>query len=66
MYLLSQMASYLFLSFLLGVAVGYPLWRAWGEKEFIAKFQAAEMRLAHHLANWQKRTAEGGDGGQSG
>ncbi len=66
MYLLSQMASYMFLSFLLGVAVGYVLWRAWGEKEVVAKFQAAELRLAHHLANWQKRAGEGGESGPLG
>lgn len=54
MFLLSQMASYLFLSFLLGVGVGYALWRALGQREIVAKYQAAELRLAQHLANWQK------------
>ena len=54
MYLLSQLASYLFLTFLLGVGVGYSLWRTWGEREVVAKFNAAEMRLAAHLARWEK------------
>ena len=57
MYLLSQLASYLFLTFLLGVGVGYGLWRTWGEREVVAKFNAAEMRLAAHLARWEKTAA---------
>ena len=54
MYLLSQLTLYLFLTFLLGVGVGYALWRTWGEREAVAKFNAAEMRLAAHLARWEK------------
>lgn len=50
MYLFSQLASYLFITFLTGVGVGYALWRTWGESEVIAKFNAAERRLAAHLA----------------
>lgn len=50
MYLFAQLAFYLFLTFLLGVGVGYTLWRAWGEREAVAKFNAAEMKLASHLA----------------
>lgn len=57
MYLLSQLASYLFLTFLLGVGVGYGLWRTWGQREVVAKFNAAEMRLAAHLARWEKTAA---------
>jgi hypothetical protein len=54
MYLLSQLAFYLFLTFLLGVGVGYTLWRTWGERESVAKYTAAEMRLAQYLARWEK------------
>jgi hypothetical protein len=54
MYLLSQLAFYLFLTFLLGVGVGYSLWRTWGERESIAKYTAAELRLAQYLARWEK------------
>lgn len=54
MYLLSQLVSYLFLAFLLGVGVGYALWRTWGEREAVAKFSAAEMRLASHFARWEQ------------
>ncbi len=54
MYLLSQLVSYLFLAFLLGVGVGYALWRTWGEREAVAKFNAAEMRLASHFARWEQ------------
>lgn len=54
MYLFSQLAFYLLASFLLGVGVGYTLWRAWGEREVVAKFHAAEMRLAAHLARWEE------------
>lgn len=57
MYLISQLAAYLFVSFLLGVGVGYALWRAWGERETVAKFHAAEMRLAEHLARWEETTS---------
>lgn len=64
MYLLSQIASYLFLTFLLGVGVGYALWRVWGEREVVAKFNAAEMRLAAHLARLERSTF--GDGGHHG
>ena len=54
MYLISQLAAYLFLTFMLGVGVGYTLWRTWGQREVVAKFNAAEMRLAAHLARWEK------------
>ena len=54
MYLFSQLASYLFIAFLCGIGVGYALWRTWGEREVIAKFNAAEMRLAAHLARREK------------
>jgi hypothetical protein len=57
MYLFAQLAAYLFLMFLLGVAVGYALWRAWGEREIVEKYNAAEMRLAAHLARWEKSHA---------
>ncbi len=70
MYLFSQLASYLFVTFLLGVGVGYSLWRTWGEREALAKFNAAEMRLAAHLArreNAAPHTNTGGrDVGQNG
>jgi hypothetical protein len=75
MYLFSQLASYLFVTFLLGVGVGYTLWRTWGEREILAKFNAAEMRLAAHLArrenaaphtNAGHTNAGGRDGGQNG
>lgn len=59
MYLVSQLASYMFLTFLLGVGVGYALWRAWGEREVIAKFNAAEMQLAKYLSDWEKTSAPG-------
>lgn len=58
MYLFAQLASYLFATFLLGVGVGYALWRAWGEREVIAKYNAAEMRLAAHLARWEKAQSQ--------
>ena len=54
MYLFAQMASYLFITFLLGVGAGYALWRMLGEREAIAKFKAAEMRLASHMARWEQ------------
>lgn len=54
MFLLSQMALYLFLAFGVGVGFGYALWRAWGEREAIAKYHAAEMRLAAHMAKWEQ------------
>lgn len=57
MYLLSQLTAYLFLAFLLGVGVGYALWRAWGEREAIAKFHAAERRLAAEIARWDRTGA---------
>ena len=60
MYLLAQMATYLFLSFLLGVWAGYALWRVWGEREAIAKFNAAERKLANYLARWEKDHAHTG------
>jgi hypothetical protein len=59
MYLFSQLASYLFLSFMLGVAFGYALWRLWGEREVVAKFTAAEMRLAEHIARWEATHPDG-------
>lgn len=62
MYLFSQMASYLFMAFLLGAAVGYALWRSWGEREVIAKYNAAEMRLAAHLARWEQTAAHSDHG----
>lgn len=57
MYLLTQMASYLFATFLLGVGVGYALWRSWGEREVVARYNAAEMRLAAHVARLEKAAA---------
>ncbi len=54
MYLLSQLALFLLLAFLLGVSIGYALWRTWGQREIIAKFNAAEMRLAAHLQRLEK------------
>lgn len=66
MYLFSQLASYLFVTFLLGVGVGYALWRTWGEREAIAKFNAAEMRLAAHLARWEKTAKHSEHGGRDG
>lgn len=54
MYLFAQLASYLFVAFLIGTATGYMLWRAWGERETIARYNAAEMRLAAHVAQWEK------------
>lgn len=54
MYLLSQMVLYLFLTFMLGVAVGYFLWQTWGQRAIIAKYNAAELRLANLLAEWQE------------
>lgn len=55
MYLLSQMVAYLFAAFLLGVGVGYGLWRAWGERESVAKYKAAELRLAEYIRRWEKQ-----------
>lgn len=55
MFLLSQMAAYLLTSFLVGVGVGYGLWRTWGEREAIAKYKAAEMRLAEYVARLEHR-----------
>lgn len=54
MYLLSQMVLYLFLTFMLGVAVGYLLWQTWGQRTIVAKYNAAELRLANLLAEWQE------------
>lgn len=62
MYLISQLATYLFLTFLLGVGVGYTLFRTWGQREMVAKFNAAEMRLAAHLARWEKASTVRPDG----
>ena len=62
MYLISQLATYLFLTFLLGVGVGYTLWRTWGQREIVAKFNAAEMRLAAHLARWEKASGVRSEG----
>ncbi len=64
MYLLSQLVSYLFLAFLLGVGVGYALWRSWGEREAVAKFSAAEMRLASHFARWEQSLKQQSPGGR--
>lgn len=64
MYLLSQLVSYLFLAFLLGVGVGYALWRTWGEREAVAKFNAAEMRLASHFARWEQSLKQQAAGGR--
>lgn len=57
MYLLSQMAIYLLLAFSMGFGVGYALWRLWGERECVAKFNAAEMRLAAHVARMEQAAA---------
>ncbi len=54
MYLLVQMTMFLLAAFLLGIAVGYALWKSMGEREMLAKFSAAEMRLAQHLASFQR------------
>ena len=59
MYLLSQLALFLLLAFLLGVSVGYALWRTWGQREIIAKFNAAELRLATHLQRFEKTARDG-------
>jgi hypothetical protein len=55
MFLLSQMTTYLFAAFLLGMASGYGLWRVWGEQENIEKYKVAERRLAEYLAQWQRK-----------
>ncbi|MGQ0671313.1 MAG: hypothetical protein ACT4N2_00330 [Hyphomicrobium sp.] len=62
MYLLSQMALYLLAAFLLGVGVGYALWRAWGERENVARYSAAEKRLAAYIAQWERANNGGRDG----
>ena len=62
MYLISQLAAYLFVAFLLGIGVGYMLWRTWGQREVVAKFNAAEMRLAAHLARWEKASGVRSEG----
>lgn len=54
MYLISQMALYLFAAFLTGIGIGYALWRSIGEREVIARFHAAELRLAAQLARYEK------------
>lgn len=56
MYLLTQLAVLLFIAFALGVAVGYGLWRLWGKRRLIARYGAAEMRLAAYLSQFE--TAE--------
>lgn len=55
MYLFSQMAGCLLVAFLFGIGVGYGLWRAWGQREAIAKYKAAELRLAEYLADIEQR-----------
>lgn len=55
MYLFAQMAAYLLAAFLSGICVGYALWRAWGDREVIDKYQAAERRLAEYIAEWQNK-----------
>lgn len=57
MYLLSQMAAYLLIAFVAGVGAGYALWRTWGERESVAKFNAAELRLAEYIAQWEAATS---------
>lgn len=49
MYLLTQLAIILLLAFLVGVATGYGLWRLWGKRQLVAKYKAAEMRLASYM-----------------
>ena len=66
MYLFAQLASYLFIAFLLGAGVGYALWRTWGEREVLAKFNAAEMRLAAHLARRENAATHSDAGGRDG
>ncbi len=61
MYLLSQLASYMFLTFLLGVGVGYTLWRTWGEREVVAKYKAAELRLAEYLQRAEQKNDMGSE-----
>lgn len=53
MFLLAQLAISLFITFLLGVGVGYALWRTLGERDLIAKYHAAEMELAKYLSQWE-------------
>lgn len=50
MYLLAQLVVYLGLAFALGVVAGYALWRMWGERELVAQFNAAEIRLASYIS----------------
>lgn len=57
MYLISQMALYLFAAFLTGIGIGYALWRSLGEREVVARFHAAELRLAAQLARYEKSMA---------
>jgi len=57
MYLLTQLAIFLFLAFALGIAVGYGLWRLWGQRQQVAKYNAAEMRLASYLSRVQSPAA---------
>jgi hypothetical protein len=59
MYLIAQLAFSMFLTFLLGVGVGYALWKVWGEREVIAKFNAAELQLAKYLSDWEKTSGRG-------
>ena len=59
MYLLSQMALFLLLAFLLGVSTGYALWRTWGQREIVAKFNTAELKLATHLQRFEKTARDG-------
>lgn len=50
MYLLTQLAIYLCLAFALGVVAGYGLWRMWGQRDLVAKFHSAEIRLASYMS----------------
>lgn len=57
MYLLTQLAVFLLLAFCLGVAVGYGLWRLWGKRRLIARYGAAERRLAAYLSQFESAEA---------
>jgi len=57
MYVLGQLAFFLLLAFLLGVAVGYALWRMWGKRRLVARYSAAERRLAAYLAQFESADA---------
>lgn len=57
MFLISQIVVFLFLAFMLGVGVGYMIWQSWGQREYIARYNAAELKLARYLSEWEARMA---------